>query len=75
MDKMEAETLRYLIHHIVLPPKLPQKDDWSASNERALLTHTVRAFRDLRNTLAIEYAEAAQKIASVVDTIGKWCYL
>lgn len=75
MDKMETEALRYLIHHIVLPPKLPQEDDWSASNERALLNHTVRAFRDLHNTLAVEHPEAAQQIASVVDTISKCCYL
>ncbi|CAI6342345.1 unnamed protein product [Periconia digitata] len=69
MDKMKAEELEYLIHHIVLPPKLPQKDDWSVSNERALLNHTVRAFHDFRDTLAVENAEAAQQIAFVVDTI------
>jgi hypothetical protein len=74
-DKVEADALKYLIHHTVLPLKLPQKDDWSASNERALLNHTVRAFRDFRNTLAVEHAEAAQQIAAVVDTIGKCFYL
>ncbi|PVH93270.1 hypothetical protein DM02DRAFT_676940 [Periconia macrospinosa] len=66
---MEADTLRYLIHHIVLPPKLPQEDDWSVSNELALVNHTSRAFGDFRKTLAVEHAEAAQHIASVVDTI------
>lgn len=68
---MEAKVLKYLIHHIVLPPKLPQKDDWSSSNEQALLDHTVQAFRDFHNALVAEHAEAAQQIASVVGTIGK----
>lgn len=72
---MDTKHLNYLIHHIVLPPKLPQKDDWSISNEMALLDHTVQAFRDFSNALAVEHAEAAQQIMSVVATIGKSCYL
>ncbi|KAF2003879.1 hypothetical protein P154DRAFT_531927 [Amniculicola lignicola CBS 123094] len=71
---MEAEALRYLIHHIVLPPKLPQEDDWSISNERALLNLTLQAFRDFCNTLGVEHAEAAQQIEAVVNTIKNLIY-
>ena len=37
--------LMYQIDHVFLPPKLPQGDDFTVSNDRALITHVLHALR------------------------------
>ncbi|KAJ6555850.1 hypothetical protein B0H19DRAFT_1376856 [Mycena capillaripes] len=43
--------LQYLIHHIFLPPKLPQKDDGSLQADRALCTRVICEAISFRGTL------------------------
>lgn len=43
---MSSDELTYMYHHVVLPPKLPQKDDYDPVNELALL----HSFRKSLNT-------------------------
>ncbi|KAI0551021.1 hypothetical protein F4679DRAFT_572663 [Xylaria curta] len=41
------ETMKYIIHHVVLPPQLPQEDDYSPVDEEQLVhlvLHTLKAF-------------------------------
>ncbi|KAF1951418.1 hypothetical protein CC80DRAFT_424735 [Byssothecium circinans] len=66
---MSEGALRYLIHHVVLPPKLPQQDDSSALREGILLDHTVQALRSLQAILRNDYTEAAEQVGNVVSTI------
>ncbi|EAT85618.2 hypothetical protein SNOG_06967 [Parastagonospora nodorum SN15] len=39
----------YLIHHVVLPPQLPQKDDYTSAHERCLIDTAIYALQDLRD--------------------------
>jgi hypothetical protein len=39
----EAKAREYLFHHVFLPPKLPQEDDYEAGYDRALLDSVSRA--------------------------------
>jgi hypothetical protein len=75
LGNLTGGALEYLIHHVVLPPKLPQEDDSDASHEHALLDTTIRALRKFRDALQTVSPEAAQKIISVISTIGMLCQL
>lgn len=41
MTSPSLEQTLYLVHHMVFPPKLPQKDDWKAQHDDVLLDTTV----------------------------------
>ncbi|KAF2638121.1 hypothetical protein P280DRAFT_91529 [Massarina eburnea CBS 473.64] len=69
MESMNKETLEYLIHHVVLPPKLPQEDDLDASCERALLNTTTRSLHQFRDILSPDNPEAAEEVTSMLSTI------
>lgn len=43
-----AEAATYLVNHVVLPPQLPQADDFDAARERFLLDTTMAALRALK---------------------------
>lgn len=38
-----AGSLQYIIHHVFLPPKLPQKSDAGPDHDRALTKHVLQA--------------------------------
>jgi hypothetical protein len=56
-----------LFHHVFLPPKLPQKDDYDAKHELALLKSVIHALREFR-----AYAAEQQDgiLASAITTIS-----
>lgn len=44
--------LRYMIHHVFLPPKLPQKDDTSPKFEGALLNTMIECITKFQSLIA-----------------------
>jgi len=54
MTSFSLEATLYLIHHIVLPPKLPQADDCEVEYENALLDITIESLQ--------KFGEAIQKV-------------
>jgi hypothetical protein len=46
---MTASAAAYLVHHVVLPPKLPQEDDYNASHEHCLIDVVICALQDVRD--------------------------
>jgi hypothetical protein len=46
---MAAGAATYLVHHVVLPPQIPQKDDYEAAHERCLIDTVICALRDVRD--------------------------
>ncbi|RMZ73552.1 very large low complexity [Pyrenophora seminiperda CCB06] len=58
----------YLINHIVLPPKLPHKDDSNISHEQALLDAVTCALQDLRN--CTNDAEANEDITTAISAVS-----
>ncbi|CAI6290147.1 unnamed protein product [Periconia digitata] len=43
---LSAEATAYIVHHVVLPPKLPQSDDSDDRNELSLLDLTIQTLGD-----------------------------
>jgi hypothetical protein len=61
-----AEALAYLIHHVVLPPQLPQKRDYNSAHEQFLLETTIQALEDLKGSVDVAHAST---VASAIATI------
>lgn len=61
-----AEAVSYMIHHVVLPPELPQEDDRNPGHERNLLEQAVLALQDLQSITKGEYANT---VTSAIATI------
>lgn len=57
----------YLIHHVVLPPKLPQDDDYHADYERHLVKSALNALHALQNN--VQGSEAKHVIASGIMSL------
>lgn len=49
-QKLSADEVEYLVHHVVLPPKLPQTDDYNSSHERCFLDSMLCALRGLEDS-------------------------
>jgi hypothetical protein len=62
-----TDAIRYIIHHVVLPPKLPQKDDGNPSHERYLLDIIQDALQVLQN--GIDDVEAKAVVVSGITSI------
>lgn len=46
--------LNYLINHVVLPPKLPQRDDSDVEKEREMVKHCLSALKSFLKLLPEE---------------------
>jgi hypothetical protein len=69
MPQISEDGVAYLIHHMVLPPKLPQADDSSATHDRTLLDTTVKGLQNLRRDVQDIQPDEAHQIRSVVVSL------
>lgn len=60
------EAIRYLYHHIVLPPKLPSADDRDASHDKFLLEEAKNALKEMKNVVKREHVKI---VKAAIDTI------
>ncbi|KAF3043485.1 hypothetical protein E8E12_009526 [Didymella heteroderae] len=61
-----VEAIAYLIHHVVLPRKLPQVNDYNAAHEQLLLQTTLQALHDLKDVVRGEHlGDVSSAIAGI----------
>ena len=65
-NRLSSRALTYLIHHIFLPPELPQEDDYCSEDELTLLNITLAALRKFQSYVSGIQNDA---IGSAVATI------
>ncbi|KAJ4287163.1 hypothetical protein N0V90_012561 [Kalmusia sp. IMI 367209] len=70
MPSFSLEATLYLIHHIILPPKLPQEDDWKVDHENAMLNMVSESLQTLRNDIQNEESHIVSQIDLVASTVG-----
>ncbi|KAJ5794287.1 hypothetical protein N7457_000886 [Penicillium paradoxum] len=63
-----SELKRYLLSHVFLPPRLPQKDDYSATLEGLMLNEILEA---LRKFGALVSKEDAMTVTMAIDMISR----
>ncbi|KAF2726475.1 hypothetical protein EJ04DRAFT_571236 [Polyplosphaeria fusca] len=61
------KVIAYLIHHLVLPPKLPQADDFDPDHENILLRTTIQALEEFQAHLSDPIQ--SQQVQSVLCTV------
>ncbi|KAH7080409.1 hypothetical protein BKA63DRAFT_464782 [Paraphoma chrysanthemicola] len=64
-----AATVAYLVHHIVLPPQLPQEDDHDASHDRDVLSITLQALRSLKSNVEVDHVDIIVAAIATIETL------
>lgn len=68
--QLPLETVKYLIHHIFLPPKLPTKDDFKLEHETALLRVITDALSKFKNAAACNVYNQEAIVDQVIAMVG-----
>jgi len=68
LSKSEAE---YIVHHLVLPPQLPQEDDWTQRHCDCLLQFVHQVFSDYSNHEKNTTSEFLASIRQMVHRMTK----
>lgn len=63
---LSAAAARFIVHHVVLPPKLPRESDRDTQNERALLDLTAHALEEFSLTLDPHHARTVNDVRSTI---------
>ncbi|KAL6168631.1 hypothetical protein ACJQWK_05012 [Exserohilum turcicum] len=64
-----ARAITYQYHHVVLPPKLPQQDDRSASHDLALIKNVIQALKVLKNHVKNEHIGSVDAAIATVENL------
>ncbi|KAJ4374687.1 hypothetical protein N0V86_007560 [Didymella sp. IMI 355093] len=65
-----VEATIYLIHHVVLPRKLPQANDYNMAHDRLLLKTTLQALHDLKDVVRDEHlSDVDSAIAGINNSL------
>ncbi|OKL58449.1 hypothetical protein UA08_06149 [Talaromyces atroroseus] len=65
---MSLGAMKYMFHHVFLPPKLPQEDDYNPEYELALLDSVIQALKMFK-TYASEQQDGI--LASVIEMVAR----
>ncbi|RYO29176.1 hypothetical protein AA0111_g6158 [Alternaria arborescens] len=66
---ISAMATSYAIHHVVLPPKLPQQDDRNTEHELALLKIVIQALESLRHHVKHEHVGSITAAIATVENL------
>ena len=64
-----AAAISYLVHHIVLPPKLPQQDDRHVEHEKCVVELTLCALQDLQGHVKAEQVENVKSAIATIENL------
>ena len=67
--RLPLEVILYLIHHIFLPPKLPQKDDFNPEYERILLDIIIDNLLKFKDCATYDQNGVINSIINMVSTM------
>ncbi|KAL4786748.1 hypothetical protein BJX76DRAFT_365241 [Aspergillus varians] len=66
---LSAREILYLFHHVFLPPKLPQEDDYNPDHDSILLDTVICALRDFRAHISSQHGEVIDSILAMVANL------
>ncbi|KAL4749322.1 hypothetical protein BDW72DRAFT_214126 [Aspergillus terricola var. indicus] len=61
----------YLFHHVFFPPKLPQKDDYSAQYELILLDTVIHSLREFRTLVPSKHRQVLDPVITMVARLSE----
>ena len=68
---LTAKEVMYLIHHVFLPPKVPQKDDWDIPFDVALVRTIVDCLE--RFKVCVDQSTVINPIVAAVASLSNVC--
>lgn len=72
---MPPEAIPYIFHHIFLPPRLPQEDDYDPLYDIALVDQVIEALCQFRNYVPSEKADICTIVITMITRLRKTCSL
>jgi hypothetical protein len=70
---MCLEANLYLVHHVFLPPKLPQEDDYKPEHELVLLEKCIEALQQFKVYVSDSEADSIAAAATMVTRLAQTC--
>lgn len=70
-DGLGLEALRYLFHHVFLPPKLPNGDDRSATHDNVLISFIQRSLRLFCGVVELGDQAAVLEVDRMMEAMRK----
>lgn len=70
-QSMKLEETLYLFHHVFLPPKVAQAEDYNAEHEHGLLESVVDALRNFSDYIPIAHSMTLRKATEMIARLGK----
>lgn len=67
INGISDSTMMYMIHHIFLPPKVPQEDDFDPKHERSLLDITCRAIQMFKSAAEHGQQDIIQSASDMME--------
>ena len=68
-NRTPLDAIVYMIHHIFLPPELPQEDDFDPQHERILLDTTSDALRMFKTAAEYGQRDIIESIRAMIDNL------
>ncbi|KLJ08813.1 hypothetical protein EMPG_15752 [Blastomyces silverae] len=69
MKEVSHDAIMYLIHHIFLPPKLPQEDDFNLNHENVLLGTVYQALNDFRDCVTHDQDGIVDSVIAMITNL------
>jgi hypothetical protein len=65
----QSADIKYLIHHIFLPPKLPGGDDSFPDHEKVLVQTILDALQEYGNSVAVDQVNIVRAVARTISSL------
>lgn len=69
--RLSLEGVEYVIHHLFLPAKLPQKDDFLPEHETLLISLTCRALSTFEEKVEDKYRQTVQEVHKSLKELSR----
>lgn len=74
-QSMKLKETLYLFHHVFLPPKVPQAEDYNAEFEHLLLGSVVNALHDFKDYIPVAHDMILRKATEMIARLRKFMAL
>lgn len=64
---LSSEAITYLVHHVFLPPKLPQEDDSSDEHDKIMINTTLAALLQFKALFPHKRADGIDQVIALVS--------
>lgn len=69
-NRTPLDAIEYMIHHIFLPPKLPNKDDFHPQHESVLLKATSDALQKFKANVECDQQDVIETICIQINNLS-----